>query len=362
MTYRSPRFARIVLPALAAAALAYAAYATHAMRPRIAPQPPLAPPPTRPFAPALAASGIVEPSSELVPIASRAGGAGAGGGGWIARVHVKAGDHVRAGDPLFDLDATTADAEIAARDAAVAAAQARVQRLRALPRPEDVPIANAAVAEARALLEDAQRDVQLVESLADPRAVSDEERGRRARVADAARARLAQRQAQLDLLRAGPWNADLLVANADLASAQAAADRARADREVLTTRAPFDAVVYKVSARPGQHAPAAVAPVVDDALVVLGAPPPLNIRVDINEEDAPRLNPAAPAQAFPRGDASRPLALTLLRIEPLAIPKRDLSGRPSERVDTRVVQAIYQITDPHDHLRPGQRVDVYIQE
>ncbi len=52
----------------------------------------------------------------------------------------------------------------------------------------------------------------------------------------------------------------------------------------------------------------------------------------------------------------------MLRIEPLAIPKANLSGLATELVDTRVVEAVFRVepTAGNERLYPGQVVDVFI--
>jgi len=52
-----------------------------------------------------------------------------------------------------------------------------------------------------------------------------------------------------------------------------------------------------------------------------------------------------------------------VRIEPFVVPKRSLTGAPTERVDTRVLQVIFKFA--HDPARPvyvGQQMDLYIRE
>jgi hypothetical protein len=49
-----------------------------------------------------------------------------------------------------------------------------------------------------------------------------------------------------------------------------------------------------------------------------------------------------------------------VRIEPLVVPKHSLTGGGSERVDTRVLQAIYAVEGSNYALYVGQQVDVYL--
>jgi HlyD family secretion protein len=46
----------------------------------------------------------------------------------------------------------------------------------------------------------------------------------------------------------------------------------------------------------------------------------------------------------------------------LVIPKRNLTGTVSERVDTRVMQVIYSVSPKSLRAIVGQQVDVYIED
>jgi HlyD family secretion protein len=350
--YRSPLLNKAVIPLLALGSLAYAVYATGVMRPRIVSESPLSTPPEKIYPRAVAAVGLVEPASELIAIAPRVAG-------WIQTVHVAAGQAVKAGDPLFTLDGTDLRAELALREQAALVAEARVARLRASPRPEDVPIARATVAEAQARLTDAKNKLQLVEGLSDPGAVSEEERVQRRQAVAREEAATAARQAELERLLAGAWKEDVAVAESELGMARAAAARTRADIDRLTTRAPIDAVVLRLTARAGQYAPAGL---LDEPLATLGSPAPLHVRADVNESDVPRVVAGASATAMVRGGADQKIPLEFVRIEPLVTPKRALSGFAEERVDTRVMQIIFRISSSPAGVLVGQQVDIFINE
>ena len=52
-----------------------------------------------------------------------------------------------------------------------------------------------------------------------------------------------------------------------------------------------------------------------------------------------------------------------MRFEPLVIPKKNLSGDATERVDTRVLQVVYRIDPATDvSLFVGQQMDVFIDD
>lgn len=348
--YRSPLMNKAVIPVLALGSLAYAVYATGVMRPRVVEREPLSAPPERAFERTIAGVGLVEPASELVAVAARVGG-------WIEAVHVSAGSRVKKGDALFTLDAADLRAELALRVESVRLADAKLARLRASPRAEDVPIARAVVAEATARLTDAQNNLRYIEAVEDRRAIRQEELSQRREAVARERAALDARQGELERLLAGAWKEDLAVAEREVSLARAGVQRIEADIERMTTRAPMDAVVLRSTARAGQYAPAGV---LDEALMTLGSPGALHVRADVNEQDVPRLRAGARGVAMVRGDSSTRLALEFVRLEPLVVPKKALSGRAQERVDTRVLQAIFRLADAGEGVFAGQQVDVYI--
>jgi hypothetical protein len=84
------------------------------------------------------------------------------------------------------------------------------------------------------------------------------------------------------------------------------------------------------------------------------------VRVDVDERDIPRFQPGAKAVAYPRGSFRRALALRFVRVEPLAISKKALTGENTERVDTRVLQVIYAIEPGQPNVYVGQQLDVFL--
>ena len=94
----------------------------------------------------------------------------------------------------------------------------------------------------------------------------------------------------------------------------------------------------------------------------MGQIDPLHIRVDIDESEIPRFRPEAIATATLRGSSGHEVRLQYVRTEPLVVPKRNLTGTVSERVDTRVMQVIYSVSPQSLHAIVGQQVDVYIED
>ena len=61
-----------------------------------------------------------------------------------------------------------------------------------------------------------------------------------------------------------------------------------------------------------------------------------------------------------RGNAELKTPLTFVRFEPFVVPKRSLTGDSTERVDTRVLQAIYKVERDDLPLFVGEQLDVFI--
>lgn len=272
----------------------------------------VATPPAKPFAHVVSGAGLIEAASENIAVGTPLPGI-------AEHVFVKVGQQVDAGAPLFALDQRQVDADIAARAAAVEVARTRIAELLALER-------------------EAQDQLAKVRDLPDVRAVSREEIVRREIAAQAAGARVKATQAAL------------VQTQAELAAAQTEKSR-------LTVRAPIAGEVLQLNLRAGEFAsPGSAAP-----LLVLGDTRTLHVRVDIDENDAWRIQPGAKAVAYVRGSSDLSTPAQFVRFEPLVIPKRSLTGNSAERVDTRVLQVLFAFPRERLPVYVGQQMDVMIE-
>ncbi len=108
-----------------------------------------------------------------------------------------------------------------------------------------------------------------------------------------------------------------------------------------------------------------MAGIVQTPLILLGsAADDLNVRVDVDENDAWRISPSAPASASLRGNPLMKVPLKFVRFEPFVVPKRSLTGDSTERVDTRVLQILYRFkrSDLNASIYVGQQMDVSIED
>ncbi len=276
------------------------------------PPPPLEPPPNNPYEATVAAAGIIEAVNENVRIAPPLSGL-------VTKVHVEVADHVNTGDPLFQLD----DREL---------------RAQLRTRIDSLPSASARIAEQEIRLRDVQDQLARLQSVKDPRAVSRDDVQRKWHEVEAAKR-------------------GLIRARADLRLAQTQRDEVQAVLERLTVRAPRAGTILQVNIRAGEFATVNTS----EPLILLGDTETLQVRADIDEVNAPMVMPGSPAVAYLKGRTQEAIPLTFKRIEPYIVPKRSLTGDNRERVDTRVLQVIYQFQKPNFPVYVGQQVDVFIE-
>ena len=274
---------------------------------------PVAEPSQAPFDSYISGAGLIEASTENIAIGSHLSGI-------VTRNFVKVGSKVKMGDPLFQLDDRNLKAELAVRQMALKTAEARVN-------------------EAEAGLEDVKSQLALAESLTDKRAISVEELNRRRFAVQLSEARRT-------------------AAQAEVASSKAQMRATEVELERLTVRAPMDGEVLQLNIRPGEFAQSGV---LQRPLILLGNVDRLHVRVDIDENDAWRFRKEARALAFVRGNRDLKTPLVFERVEPFVIPKRSLTGDSSERVDTRVMQAVYSFERGALPIFVGQQMDVFIE-
>jgi HlyD family secretion protein len=256
-------------------------------------------PAVNPYERTIAASGIIESIDKNIEI-------GAPQAGMVKDVYIKAGDNVEEGQHLFFLD----DRELQA--------QLLVQK------------ANAMVL--TTYLNRCKDQLKRFELIDDKRAISQEEMLNR-------------------------WHA-VAIAQAELEFAEAQIQQTMTLINRLIVCAPKNGMILQNNIRVGEFVSAGT-----QASLILGNVDHLQVRVDIDEQNASQIVAGAAAVAFPKNLTTYEIALKFDRIEPYVIPKRSLSGASDERVDTRVLQVIYTF-DKSDFfpLYVGQQMDVFIKQ
>src|SRR6516225_1463978 len=342
------------IPLLAIAMVSFAGWSIAAKHdPRVAASPPIAAP-TNPYDDNVAGTGIVEPASEVIALAIERGGV-------VSRIDVMAGDRVKAGQPLFAIDDRDYRAAVAQDEAAVAAADASKAAI-----DQSLILQRDAINQARAALDSAEAErvrasldhTRYAELARDSWATRQrfETASADAQKADAgvvaAKSALASAQQQIEVLSAQRKEAE-----AKFGQARAALDQAKVDLDKTVVKAPIDGAILKVNVRLGEYAQAGV---LSDPLMTMGSVDPLHVRVDIDETETWRMRPGDAAVARLRGNPEISAPINFVRFEPYVLAKRSLTGDTTERVDTRVLQAIYEFAPSVFPAFVGQQVDVFI--
>lgn len=304
---------KFLLPLLAILGLFFAGYTVVSSNQPMPIAQAVAEPSSSPFKEFIAGAGIIESKSQNIAIGTPLPRI-------VSRVAVKVGDSVKTGTPLFYLDERDTRAELAMKEA-------------------DLAKAIASVNEAKATLNDTQSLENLAESVTDKRAISREELLKRHNSVAIAHAKLDVAQALVKQAQAG------------IANSKTTLDR-------LVVRSPIDGDVLQVNIRVGEFAQAGF---LTTPLMLIGNIDQLHVRVDIDENDAWRFDKKNKAVAYLRGNRAFKVELELAYLEPFVIPKKSLTGDSTERVDTRVLQALYSFDRKQLPFYIGQQMDVFIE-
>jgi len=342
---------QVVLPLVALGLLGFAGWFVWKNRVVLGnPAPPLAPA-TNPFPDAVSAAGVIEAQTENIAVGSATPGV-------VVEVLVTVGEEVQPGTPLFRLDDRDLQSDLGVKRAAAAQAKSELLRLEAEPRKEKIPVVAAQVNEARAAVARETDALRRNEETFARKVTTEQEVIARREALAAARAALEKTEADLALLTAGSWEYDLDIARAGVAKAEAEVAKIETDLDRLVVRSLVAGRVLQVNVRPGEYVGAPPG----QPLVMVGNIERLHVRVDIDEFDIPRFDRRAAASAVPRGSLQERYPLTFVRVEPFVVPKKSLTGDNTERVDTRVLQVIYEC-DPAGRppLFVGQQVEVFIE-
>jgi len=251
-----------------------------------------------PFASYIAGAGMVETSTENIAIGTPVPGI-------VASIYVRWGDWVNVGDPLFKIDTRDLEAQLLPAEAKIKEADATLAKLKNL--------------------------LKIGEELVPGRSITPLE--------------LANRRF------------DVGVAEAALGSAKAQVEQLKIEVERRTVQAPLPARVLQIKTHLGEFAQSGV---LATPLMLLGDDRRLNVRVDIDENDAWRVQPDAAAVAFLRANPNLKVSLKFERIERYVIPKVSLTGDNTERTDMRVLQVLYSFDPSALPVYVGQQMDVYI--
>ncbi len=236
-------------------------------------------------------------------------------GGRVVRLPVRAGDRVRRGQVLLELDSTSQRARLQKAERDVATAQARAR-------------------EACLAADQAAREYDRYAALAERQIVADN--------------LLEQLQS-----RAATARASCEAATAAVASARAAIDVIRSELAKCLLRAPFDAVVAEVSIELGEYTTPSppglpippVMELIDTSSIYVSAP--------MDEVDSARIHPGQPARVTIDSHPGRIFAGTVARVAPYVL---DIESQ------NRTVEIDVELRDREvaATLLPGTSADVEV--
>ena len=255
-------------------------------------------PPTSIFHHKIAGLGVVESETRMINIGTHTKGV-------IAKIYVSEGQYVKKNSPLFTIEDSEAKAKLEHAEAKLKVAQINY--------------------------EDASHHLNLFENIKDKRAISYEELSRK---------RFATKKA----------HAEMVEAKTNLRVAQTSFDN-------LTVKAPVDSHVLKINTKLGEY-------VGNDGEqpIIIGNLDKMHVRVEIDETDIHRINQDARSIGILRSNSNLKIPLKFIKYDPYFMPKSNLSNDVTEKIDTRVIELLYEFDNSNIGAFPGQRMDVFIEE
>jgi HlyD family secretion protein len=294
-----------------------------------------------------AAPGSIEPITEEREVGSQVVGV-------IRDMRVDENQEVKIGDIIAVVEnseqaarATTAKAEVALR-------QAELDRLVNGARSEEKREARAALNEAEASLDLARREYErrlpLTRSGASPQSALDQATSN----LNASKARRAAMAERLAVLETGSRSEDIAAARARLRLAEANLELANSLLEKTFIRSPISGTILRRLRVAGET----VTSMPPTPIAIVGDLNGLRVRAEVDETDVGRVvvgqRVEIVADAFPE----KKFGGTVSRVASRMGAKQVQTGRPTDRVDAKVLQVLIDL-DAGVKLPVGLRVDAY---
>src|SRR5271170_195196 len=297
----------------------------------------------------IAAPGRVEAISEEIRVSSELSGR-------LHSVPVEEGDRVHKGQVLAQIENEDYIARVSAAQATLAQRRAELERTINGARSQERLASEANVQAAKAVLDNARLEAERRRNLADKEMISRDEAERYERAYRVAQAEYERASEEFSLIEADARVEDRRRAEAAVATAEAQLSEARAYLEKTYIRSPLDGVVL----RKFRHAGESVSTQFDSPVVTLADDSSLRIRLDIDETDVAQLRVGEPAYVTAEAYGSQKFTGHIIRVGHILGRKNVRTDEPSERVDTKILEALVQL-DPGQKLPLGLRVDAYVQ-
>ena len=264
---------------------------------------PYIPPAVSNFKNKVSGLGVVEPDTNLINVGTHIPGV-------LTKLYIVEGQKIKKNDPLFTINETTARANLAQAQTQLDLAQVNHN--------------------------DAKSNLDFFENLKDKRGISYQ---------DLTTRRFALQRAK-----------------AQLNGAQANYATSQENLNLLTVRSSIDGCILKINTREGEYVASPSNP--SNAPLIIGNLDKLYVRVRVDEMDIHRIDQDAKAVGMLRGRSDMHIQLQFVKYEPYVLPKTNLTNNASassmEKIDTRVLEIIYEFDNSLANAIPGQQMDVFI--
>lgn len=298
----------------------------------------------------IAGPGRVEPSSEDIKIGSELSGR-------LKSVNVEEGDTIHRGQVMAELENADYRAQVESSHANVVAKQAALRKVINGARRQERDEAWSSVSEAKAVMADANSELNRRQELYKAGVVSREELERYGREADVAKARYDAAVQQHALVDDHAREEDQSLAEADLQLAQAQLEEAEARYEKTFIRSPIDGTVLRKHHRSGESV--SNSSTVPDPVLTIGDRKTLRVRVDVDETDVSKVTVGQRAYVTADAYGSQKFWGRVVRVGEQLGPKNVRTDEPTEKVDTKILETLVEL-DPGSKLPDGLRVDAFI--
>lgn len=262
----------------------------------------------RDYAPALVLQGEIRAAQQTTLAAEVAGRV-------LAIAHRVGEKHGQSAGALISIDPATYDTAIAAAAADLAEAQQALRLLRAGPRQQEIAAQEAAVAAAQARFEQAQDFLRRQQELFDKGAIAETALVDARTAAQTAQAALEAEQQALSALRQGSRSEDIAAAQARVDQAQSSLSAAQLQRSRTAVTVPFDAVVTQLFVEVGQY----VGP--GTPLCEIVADKPAEAWFNLPQDKAAQVRPGTIVELRVQALPGATLTGTVLSVSPAADPQ-----------------------------------------
>lgn len=271
--------------------------------------------------------------------------------GRIARLYMEEGDRAAAGQLLAELEKDYFEDRVRQAQAALAAAQAELWKLRNGARPEEIEQAQANLLAAQVSFAYAQTQWERMERLLPQKAVSQEVYDNAKAARDRAEAQLQAAQAALKLLEVGARPEDIARAEAQAALCQAQLQEVQRRLEDAKLLAPADGVVQTRIREVGEWVQ------VGEPIYTLSLTDPVWIRTYVNGLDLERIRPGMAVTVQTDTGKEYPGRIGFIspaaEFTPKTVQTREIRTNLVYRL--RVI-----VSDPKGELRQGMPVTVLV--